>query len=197
MFGVNNQNLAHRALVLDGNGNFQVKGRNEQGYLYQAIRPTGNYAIKGMNEVNILRIRKTAYNYSFYINDVKVGDIVVETPYGSGFGLYIETRTLCTVEYDNFRVTQYPPTPTTDRSVSGRVVDEEGRPIPGTNVVHKGTTNGTVTNDNGNFRLLVTNPGNAILEFSMIGYKTGSVLVGDSSEVSITLIEDVKRRKKR
>ena len=54
--------------------------------------------------------------------------------------------------------------------VQGRVLDELGEGLIGAGVVIQGTTNGTITDMDGNFSLSV--PSGAILEFSCVGYKT-------------------------
>ncbi|HEX8040242.1 MAG TPA: carboxypeptidase-like regulatory domain-containing protein, partial [Chryseosolibacter sp.] len=60
--------------------------------------------------------------------------------------------------------------------VSGTVVDDNGTPIPGVNVIEKGTTNGTATDVDGKYSLVVSNA-NALLVFSFIGYATQEVSV--------------------
>ncbi len=56
-----------------------------------------------------------------------------------------------------------------DRKVSGTVIDSDnGDPLIGVSVVEKGTTNGTVTDFDGNFTLTI--PANATLQFSYVGY---------------------------
>ncbi|MBP9480533.1 MAG: TonB-dependent receptor plug domain-containing protein, partial [Parabacteroides sp.] len=57
-------------------------------------------------------------------------------------------------------------------SVKGKVLDETGQPIIGANVVEKGTTNGTITDLDGNYTLTVPNVQRSILQFSFIGYTT-------------------------
>ena len=56
-------------------------------------------------------------------------------------------------------------------TVTGTVTDEQNIPLPGATVLEKGTTNGTTTDFDGNYTISVAN-GNAILEFSYIGYST-------------------------
>ncbi|MFV0541502.1 MAG: SusC/RagA family TonB-linked outer membrane protein [Aestuariibaculum sp.] len=73
-------------------------------------------------------------------------------------------------------------------SVSGTVIDQLGVPMPGVNVIEKGTTNGTVTDFDGNYTLTVNS--NAILTFSFVGMQTAELSVGGKSVVSITLQED-------
>ena len=63
--------------------------------------------------------------------------------------------------------------------VKGIVVDNLGEPVPGANVVEKGTTNGIITAMDGAFSLTVAR--DAVLEFSYIGYVTESVSVNGKS----------------
>lgn len=77
----------------------------------------------------------------------------------------------------------------TPRTVKGKVKDTNGEPVIGASVVVKGTTNGTVTDVDGNFSL--ENAGNAVLEISYIGYKTQSVRPALNGKLlSIILNED-------
>ena len=66
-----------------------------------------------------------------------------------------------------------------ERAVSGKVsATEDGSALPGVNVVVKGTTNGTVTDSDGNFSLNVSGA-NQTLVFSFIGLQTQEVAVGE------------------
>lgn len=56
------------------------------------------------------------------------------------------------------------------KAISGKVVDSKGESIIGANIMEKGTTNGTITDFDGNFSLNVA--ANAVLQISYIGYKT-------------------------
>src|SRR5688500_2401284 len=76
-------------------------------------------------------------------------------------------------------------------SVSGRVVDEAGEPVPGANILEKGTTNGTTTNSNGSYQLNVTDE-NVTLIFSFIGYATQEVAVNSQATINITLVPDTQ-----
>lgn len=75
--------------------------------------------------------------------------------------------------------------------VSGNVKDAEGVAMPGVNIQEKGTTNGTVSDVNGNYRLMVSSS-KAILVFSFVGTETKEVSVGNQSEISVTLKLDSK-----
>lgn len=77
-----------------------------------------------------------------------------------------------------------------DNQVSGMVTDDNGEPIIGANVVEKGTTNGTITDIQGNFTLEISS--DASLVISYIGYKEQIVPVNDEKILIIKLIEDSK-----
>ncbi|MCE2957870.1 MAG: TonB-dependent receptor [Flammeovirgaceae bacterium] len=76
-----------------------------------------------------------------------------------------------------------------ERTITGRVTAaEDGSAVPGANILVKGTTNGTVTDVNGNFTLEV--PSGATLIVSFVGLKTTEVEVGNSSTVNVSLLPD-------
>ena len=74
------------------------------------------------------------------------------------------------------------------RTVRGTVVDANGEPIIGANVLVSGTSIGTITDYDGHFSLEVQ-PG-AVLEISFIGFVTKSVPVGNQNDIRITIEED-------
>lgn len=76
------------------------------------------------------------------------------------------------------------------QSVTGKVSDADG-PLPGANVLVKGTTNGTQTDFDGNYSLDSVAE-NATLVFSYIGYKTSEVQVNGRSVVEVVLEEDAQ-----
>ena len=75
-----------------------------------------------------------------------------------------------------------------NKTVTGRVVDQNGEGVISASVMEKGTSNGTVTDLDGNYSISV-GPG-ATLEFSSIGYATQEVVVGAQSVINVTLNED-------
>ncbi|MDN4165936.1 SusC/RagA family TonB-linked outer membrane protein [Cytophagales bacterium LB-30] len=77
-----------------------------------------------------------------------------------------------------------------ERTVSGKVTSgADGSAIPGVNVMIKGTSTGTTTDIDGNFKLSVQD--GAVLQFSSIGMKKKDVPVGSRSVMDITLEEDI------
>ena len=76
-------------------------------------------------------------------------------------------------------------------SVKGKVLDELGEPIIGANIVEKGTTNGTITDMDGNYTLSVNDMKKAILQFSFIGYNTMEEGVKGRKSVEVKLAPSV------
>ncbi len=73
------------------------------------------------------------------------------------------------------------------QQVKGTVLDENGEPIIGANVVEKGTTNGMVTDLDGHYTLSVSNVEHAVLQFSYIGYNTKEEAVKGRSTIDVTM----------
>ncbi|MFA7473263.1 MAG: TonB-dependent receptor plug domain-containing protein, partial [Spirosomataceae bacterium] len=78
-----------------------------------------------------------------------------------------------------------------ERSIAGRVTENNGEPLPGVSVLLKGTQKGTVTDVDGRFQLDVPSD-DAVLVFSFVGYKTEEVVVGNRSNLELTLEIDEK-----
>lgn len=74
-------------------------------------------------------------------------------------------------------------------SVSGKVTDDAGNPLPGVTVVIKGKTQGTVTDSEGNYSLTRI-PSDAILSFSFVGMRTQEIPVEGKSVINVTLSEE-------
>lgn len=78
-----------------------------------------------------------------------------------------------------------------ERVITGKVTSaEDGSPLPGVNVVVKGTTNGTVTDADGKYSLSVPSSSSSLI-FSFIGLKSAEVPVGERSIVDVQLALDV------
>ena len=77
------------------------------------------------------------------------------------------------------------------KNIRGTVTDANGEPIIGANVVEKGTTNGTITNPDGEFSLAVRR--NAVLTISYIGYAQREINIGNQQILAVKLTEDTQR----
>lgn len=71
--------------------------------------------------------------------------------------------------------------------LNGVVKNVQGKPVSGVNIIVKGTSIGTTTDDNGKFTLTVADETNIVLEISAIGYKTETYTVGAETSLVITL----------
>lgn len=75
------------------------------------------------------------------------------------------------------------------RTVSGKVTATSGESLPGVTVVVKGTTNGTITDENGNFTVGNVSPG-SVLIFSFVGMKQLEILTDGKSVFDVTMTEE-------
>lgn len=77
------------------------------------------------------------------------------------------------------------------RQVSGKVTDEEGAGLPGVSILVKGTQQGTTTDPEGRFNLVVPD-GEMVLVFSFVGFVPQEVTVGNRSVIDIRMVVDAK-----
>jgi len=75
------------------------------------------------------------------------------------------------------------------RSIHGTVKNEQGEPVPGVTVVVKGTTNGTITDADGNYSL-ANIPGNAVLQYSFVGMKPQEISVENKTLINVVMQEE-------
>ncbi len=77
-----------------------------------------------------------------------------------------------------------------NKEISGKVTDENGEVLPGVNIVVKGSTIGTVTDADGNYKLSI--PDNATtLVFTYVGYLTEEIEIGTETVININLSPDI------
>lgn len=98
----------------------------------------------------------------------------------------------CSVTFSNGHViiSRKAPASSETKKVTGIVKDEKGEPIIGANVVEKGTTNGTVTDLNGQYSLDISP--SAVLLVSYIGYDTKEIRVDGKNILNISLAENTE-----
>lgn len=78
-----------------------------------------------------------------------------------------------------------------ERTITGRVIDQVGEPLPGVNVMQKGTTNGTITDMDGKYSQIVSAE-RSILVFSYIGYHMQEITVGNKNTIDVKMQEDLQ-----
>nr|WP_320037477.1 SusC/RagA family TonB-linked outer membrane protein [uncultured Bacteroides sp.] len=75
--------------------------------------------------------------------------------------------------------------------ITGKVIDNNGDPLIGVNVIEKGSTNGIITDIDGNYNV-TTEGAEPILKFSFIGYQTAEIHAKGQSTINVTLKENAK-----
>lgn len=79
-----------------------------------------------------------------------------------------------------------------DKTVTGKVVSsEDNTAIPGVSIIVKGTTTGTNTDADGNFKLNVKD-NSAVLVFSAVGFEKQEITVGNRTTINVTFVVDQK-----
>lgn len=80
----------------------------------------------------------------------------------------------------------------TPKELQGKIVNSgSSEPLPGVSIMEKGTANGTITDEGGNFRISVSSDA-SLLVISFIGFNTKEVAVGTASYLDLSLDEDTK-----
>lgn len=84
-----------------------------------------------------------------------------------------------------------------DVEVTGKVTGEAragqpGEVLPGVSILIKGTTRGTIADENGNFKITVADNEQVVLVFSLVGYASKEVVVGNQRIVNVSLAPDHK-----
>ncbi len=80
----------------------------------------------------------------------------------------------------------------TERSITGKIISKsDGQAIPGVSVVVKGTTNGVITNLDGNFEIRCNE--NDVLIFSFIGLKSQQIVVSNQEIINVVMEEEVSQ----
>ena len=77
------------------------------------------------------------------------------------------------------------------KSITGTVTDDKGMPLPGVTVKEQNTSNGAVTDFDGNFNLTITQT-DAVLIFSFVGFETQEVPVGNQTNITVSLKENLE-----
>ena len=75
--------------------------------------------------------------------------------------------------------------------VSGKITDENGEGLPGASIVEQGTTNGTISDADGNYKLRL--PEEATLVISYVGYKTQEIVISGRSVINIEMVLDAEQ----
>ena len=78
-----------------------------------------------------------------------------------------------------------------ERTITGQVVDAKGEPLIGVSILVKGTTDGAITDLDGNYKI-VTKSNNPVIVHSYIGYKTQEIPLKGQTAINITMMDDTQ-----
>jgi TonB-dependent SusC/RagA subfamily outer membrane receptor len=149
----------------------------------------------------IKQIEKTSHYRFFYNDDLQELNVVISININDGSleDVMDQITKLAGISYilrENNQVVLPPQAvkmqekTNNKKVVKGIVTDRNGDAIIGANVIEKGTSNGTITNIDGQFSLSVSE--NAILQISYIGYQTSEIAVHNQSSVHVKIDENAQ-----
>ncbi|MEI6566337.1 MAG: TonB-dependent receptor [Verrucomicrobiota bacterium] len=119
------------------------------------------------------------------LQHAKLEDVLNNLIVPYGFTYEIDDRTVVIKRME----TDFTPAVQQKKEISGKVKDAKGISLPGVSVVVKGTTTGTITDNDGQFRLLVQ-ADETTLVFSFIGMKSQTVAIAGKTTLSLTMEEE-------
>ena len=160
--------------------NINANNESTHSILEQIEQQTDYLFIYNTNEIDLNR------KASVHAQDQTVMDVLSQIFRNTNIGYAIEGSNIMLMKKDEKAEQQQD-----NNKVSGTITDKSGEPIIGANVVIKGTTNGTITDIDGNYTLDV--PVSAILQISYIGYLTQDVPVNGKQQINIRLVEDTQQ----
>jgi TonB-linked SusC/RagA family outer membrane protein len=181
------------SLLLASNGNAQVKSIEEVS-VYLTLHEVS--VAKAFKELE----KKTQYGFVFASREIRGLPLISFE--SSGESLY-EVLTVIAIQTnltfkqidENIHVKREEKLPEIivnaddEITVSGRVFDENGEPMPGATITVSGTSAGTISDLEGMYSITVSE--GAVLVFSYIGYESFTVQVGNQSVIDVTLTPDL------
>lgn len=117
------------------------------------------------------------------VKECSIVQIMVQLFAGTNIDYNIKGRQIVLSSEIVTNTTQQP------KSISGRVTDSSGAPLPGVTVIIKGSTSGTITDPNGRFNLSNVSA-DAILQFTFIGLKMREIVVSEKTTINVTMLEE-------
>jgi TonB-linked SusC/RagA family outer membrane protein len=175
--------------VAQGAELFHAKEKTTLRQVIAQIEKQSNYLFLITEDGN-LELEKVV---SLPVINEDVADILKSVFENTGLSYYISGRQVIVFKDMDKAKQEHPAIMRTsvtqqDISVTGKVIDESGEPLPGVSIRLQGTNQGTVTDAKGRYTLKIQDE-NAVLVFSFIGYEDQTVKVGSNRELDITMKE--------
>lgn len=123
--------------------------------------------------------------------ELKVSDVLIEVAEQAGVKFRQVNRNISVVPEDKRPGGAIEEFMTVDVDITGKITDENGEGLPGASVLIKGTSTGTTTDLDGNYRLSV--PEQATVVVSFVGYKTSEILVTGQSVIDVQMQLDAEQ----
>ena len=146
--------------------------------VFQKLKDQSEFSFVYKDEL-INSINKVSGNFK----DEKVTDLLDKILRDTGLTYMVKGRAIVILPSNSEMVVEQ------QKTVTGKVTDSSGSPLPGVSVVLKGSNTGTVTDTDGKYSL-ANIPANATLQFSFVGMKTKEVLVQGKSTLNTTLEDE-------
>ncbi|TZF83163.1 SusC/RagA family TonB-linked outer membrane protein [Pedobacter sp. BS3] len=157
--------------------------------IFKEIKKQGGYSFF----YNIQMI-KEAQPVTVSLNNASIEEVLDKCFTGQPLTYVVSNRTVVVKRNDELQKRGKNLFPVPERlfiDIRGKVVDKQGQPLAGASVRVKGSNNATQTDVNGMFRLSGVSAGD-VLQITYIGFKAKEVTVGNSTNISIPLEEDVQ-----
>lgn len=131
---------------------------------------------------NVLDVNKKV---RLNVKNKPVNKILDELFEGTGITYSIEDRQITLFTHKDAE-------PQATLKITGRITDENGESLIGVNIQEEGTTNGVVTDINGNYTIYNISGESSVLVFTYIGYTPQKVIVGNQRTLNIKMIPDTQ-----
>jgi len=153
-------------------------------------------AIKNANVLQVIKAIESQTDYLFVYDKSEIDvtrkvDLIAENKSVADVlsGLFSNTNVIYAMEGSNIILMPTGRTSQQQKTYSGKVTDTSGVPLPGVSVAVKGTTNGTITDAYGNYRISNVAE-NTTLQFSFVGMKMQEIKAEGKTTINVTLTEE-------
>jgi iron complex outermembrane receptor protein len=153
-------------------------------------------AIKNANVLQVIKAIESQTDYLFVYDKSEIDvtrkvDLIAENKSVADVlsGLFSNTNVIYAMEGSNIILMPTGRTSQQQKIYSGKVTDTSGVPLPGVSVAVKGTTNGTITDAYGNYRISNVAE-NTTLQFSFVGMKMQEIKAEGKTTINVTLTEE-------
>ena len=162
----------------------QIQSQSQYQFFYDdelAEMPIGSVEASGSSVEEVLDKALAGKGISYRVDDKALA--------GKGISYRVDDNVIYLSKESTSATASVRSTQQDQQQITGRIIDATGEALIGVSIVEKGTTNGTITDWDGNYTLSV--PTGAVLQFSYIGYQTVEMPVeAGKNVIDLTMKED-------